>query len=63
MAAGVAGTNGACVAGAGAAAAGLAAGGLGMYSGPGWPQPARAAPKAAVAAMSAKEGFTIRITV
>jgi hypothetical protein len=40
-------------------AAGLA-GGFGMYSGPGWPQPAS---RAAAAIMSAREDFTIRITV
>jgi hypothetical protein len=31
-----------------------------MYSGPGWPQPASSA---AAAIMSAREDFTIRITV
>jgi hypothetical protein len=52
-----AGVEAAGAAGALAAGAGLA-GGLGMYSGPGWPQPA----SMAAAAMSAKVGFTIRIT-
>jgi hypothetical protein len=57
-AAGLAGEGG--VAAAGGAA--VLAGGFGMYSGPGWPQPATAA-AAAVPRMSANEGFTIRITV
>jgi hypothetical protein len=39
--------------------AGLA-GCFGMYSGPGWPQPASVA---AATIMSAREDFTIRITV
>jgi hypothetical protein len=51
------GMAGGCT-GAGAVA-GLA-GGFGMYSGPGWPQPAS---RAAAAIMSAREDFTIRITV
>ena len=45
-----------CAAGAGA---GLA-GGFGMYSGPVWPQPASSA---AAPIMSARDDFTIRITV
>ncbi|GAA0401900.1 hypothetical protein GCM10009094_02450 [Massilia aurea] len=42
--------------------AGLA-GGLGMYSGPVWPQPARAEASSAAPKGSAREDFTIRIKV
>ena len=47
------------IAGGAAGAAGLA-GGFGMNSGPGWPQPASIA---AAPIMSARDDFTIRITV
>jgi hypothetical protein len=57
MVTGLGGMAGGCT---GAVAAAGLAGGFGMYSGPGWPQPAI---RAAAAIMSAREDFTIRITV
>jgi hypothetical protein len=57
MVTGVCGIAGGCTGAEGFA--GLA-GCFGMYSGPGWPQPASIA---AATIMSAREDFTIRITV